>query len=106
MLKYKTKIMNDFLSDCMNNKTELTFYLINRVRLEGVINSFDDNVVILDDYGHYAFINRENISTIKYIEDQPVLDIGDEVDISTPDSIRPIPLKQSFRKWVKKLLGW
>lgn len=106
MLKYKTNIMDDFLKDCVINKTELTLYLMNRVRIEGIVSSFDDNAIILNDYGHYAFINRNSIATIKYVEDHPIRDLCDETGMCTPDSVREIPLKESLRRWINKLLGW
>ena len=100
--------MNDFLGDCVINKTELTLYLMNRVRLEGVISSFDDNVIILEDYGHYVFINRNSLSTIKYIENKPIHNLCVETGICTPDSDgnKDLPFKKWLRNWLQKALGW
>lgn len=101
MLKYKADIMNDFLTDCISNETELTIYLTNKKKLEGLIRNFDNEVITLEDHGHYSMIVRKNISTIKYLEDSPLRDFCDEMGICEPDSLRIVPLRERFRRWLK-----
>lgn len=99
MLKYKNNIMNDFLNDCINNETELTIYLLNKRKIEGLVRSFDDDCIIVEDHGHWTIINRKHITVIKYLEDNPMRGFCNEVGLTKPNE------GISLRKLIRKLLG-
>ena len=58
------KTENDFLTDLKTNKTSITIFLINGVKLQGIIVEFDDATIILQRSGHSQIIYKQSISTI------------------------------------------
>ncbi len=54
----------DFLSDIKENKISVTVFLINGVKLQGVITFFDDNALLLRRDGHTQLVYKHAVSTI------------------------------------------
>ena len=54
----------DFLSDIKDNKISVTVFLINGVKLQGVITFFDDNSLLLRRDGHTQLVYKHAVSTI------------------------------------------
>ena len=55
---------NDFLNDIKNNKIAVTVFLINGVKLQGVITWFDDNSLLLRREEHTQLVYKHDVSTI------------------------------------------
>ena len=55
---------NDFLNDIKNNKIAVTVFLINGVKLQGVITWFDDTSLLLRRDGHTQLVYKHAVSTI------------------------------------------
>jgi host factor-I protein len=54
----------DFLNDIKDNKIAVTVFLINGVKLQGVITWFDDNSLLLRRDGHTQLVYKHAVSTI------------------------------------------
>ncbi|MBO4294918.1 MAG: RNA chaperone Hfq [Alphaproteobacteria bacterium] len=54
----------DFLSDIKENKISVTVFLINGVKLQGVITFFDEQALLLRRDGHTQLVYQHAISTI------------------------------------------
>ena len=59
-----------FLNTVRKNKTSLTIFLVNGVKLTGVVTSFDNFCVFLRRDGHSQLVYKHAISTI--MPSQPV----------------------------------
>lgn len=70
-------VQEDFLNDLKKNKVSVTVFLINGVKLQGIITWFDDNSLLLRRDGHTQLIYKHAISTI-----MP----GMAVDIAIPEA--------------------
>lgn len=57
-------VQEDFLNDLKKNKISVTVFLINGVKLQGIITWFDDNSLLLRRDGHTQLIYKHAISTI------------------------------------------
>ncbi len=57
-------VQEDFLNDLKKNKVSVTVFLINGVKLQGIITWFDDNSLLLRRDGHTQLIYKHAISTI------------------------------------------
>jgi host factor-I protein len=55
---------NDFLIDIKDNKIAVTVFLINGVKLQGMITWFDDSSLLLRRDGHTQLVYKHAISTI------------------------------------------
>ncbi|MDR1026610.1 MAG: RNA chaperone Hfq [Lactobacillus sp.] len=53
-----------FLSEIQGNKMPVTIFLINGVKLQGIIVNFDDTSVLLKRDGHTQLVYKQAISTI------------------------------------------
>lgn len=70
-------LQDTFLNTVRKNKTTLTIFLVNGVKLQGVITWFDNFCVLLRRDGHSQLVYKHAISTI--MPGQPVsLFEGDE----------------------------
>lgn len=58
------KVQEDFLGDIKNNEVAVTVFLINGVKLQGVITWFDDDSILLRRDGHTQLIYKHAVSTI------------------------------------------
>lgn len=67
----RTQNLQDlFLNSVRKNKNPLTIFLINGVKLTGVVTSFDNFCVLLRRDGHSQLVYKHAISTI--MPSQPV----------------------------------
>lgn len=57
-------VQDDFLNDIKNNKVSVTVFLINGVKLQGLITWFDDFSLLLRRDGHTQLIYKHAVSTI------------------------------------------
>jgi len=63
-------LQDTFLNNVRKNKTTLTVFLVNGVKLQGVITWFDNFCVLLRRDGHSQLVYKHAISTI--MPGQPV----------------------------------
>ncbi|HCU59017.1 MAG TPA: RNA chaperone Hfq [Alphaproteobacteria bacterium] len=54
----------DFLKDIQENKISVTVFLINGVKLQGVITFFDNDALLLRRDGHTQLVYKHAVSTI------------------------------------------
>ena len=59
-----TNAKTDFLNDIKDNKVSVTVFLINGVKLQGVITWFDDNSLLLRRDGNTQLVYSHAVSTI------------------------------------------
>lgn len=57
-------VQEDFLNDLRQNKISVTVFLVNGVKLQGIITWFDDFSLLLRRDGHTQLIYKHAISTI------------------------------------------
>ena len=57
-------VQEDFLNDLKKNKVSATVFLINGVKLQGIITWFDENSLLLRRDGHTQLIYKHAVSTI------------------------------------------
>ena len=57
-------VQEDFLNDLKKNKVSVTVFLINGVKLQGIITWFDENSLLLRRDGHTQLIYKNAVSTI------------------------------------------
>ena len=69
-------VQEDFLKDLCQNKIAVTVFLVNGVKLQGIITWFDENSLLLSRDGHTQLIDKHAVSTI-----MP----GTAVNIELPD---------------------
>ncbi|CAM1642291.1 RNA chaperone Hfq [Bartonella sp. B10834G6] len=72
-----------FLNAVRKQKISLTIFLVNGVKLTGIVTSFDNFCVLLRRDGHSQLVYKHAISTI--MPSQPVQMLDDEEDIETDD---------------------
>ncbi len=56
--------LTDFLNDIKENKIAVTVFLINGVKLQGVITFFDETSLLLRRDGHTQLVYKHAVSTI------------------------------------------
>ncbi len=57
-------VQSDFLNDIRKNKVSVTVFLVNGVKLQGIITWFDNFSLLLRRDGHTQLIYKHAISTI------------------------------------------
>ncbi len=57
-------VQNSFLSELKNKEVSVTVFLVNGVKLQGIITWFDDNTVLLRRDGFTQMIYKHSVSTI------------------------------------------
>lgn len=67
-----------FLNNVRKNKNSLTIFLVNGVKLTGVVSSFDNFCVLLKRDGHAQLVYKHAISTI--MPSNPVNMFEDEAE--------------------------
>ena len=67
-----------FLNNVRKNKNTLTIFLVNGVKLTGVVSSFDNFCVLLKRDGHAQLVYKHAISTI--MPNSPVNMFEDEAE--------------------------
>ena len=58
------KVQEDFLSDIQKNEISVTVFLINGVKLQGVITWFDGSSLLLRRDGHTQLVYTHAVSTV------------------------------------------
>ena len=64
MAKEAIKTHDRFLNEIKNNKMPVTVFLINGVKLQGLISGFDEGSLLLKRDGHTQLVYKQAISTI------------------------------------------
>lgn len=57
-------VQNDFLGNIKDNKVSVTVFLVNGVKLQGIVTWFDESSLLLRRDGHTQLIYKHAISTI------------------------------------------
>jgi len=57
-------VQNTFLNELKNKEISVTVFLVNGVKLQGIITWFDDNTVLLRRDGFTQLIYKHSVSTI------------------------------------------
>ncbi len=57
-------VQEDFLNNIRQNKISVTVFLVNGVKLQGLITWFDDQSLLLRRDGHTQLIYKHAVSTI------------------------------------------
>ena len=57
-------VQEDFLKDLCQNKISVTVFLVNGVKLQGIITWFDNESLLLRRDGHTQLIFKHAVSTI------------------------------------------
>ena len=57
-------VKEDFLKDLCQNKISVTVFLVNGVKLQGIITWFDNESLLLRRDGHTQLIYKHAVSTI------------------------------------------
>lgn len=76
-------LQDTFLNHVRKNKTPLTIFLVNGVKLQGVVTWFDNFCVLLRRDGHSQLVYKHAISTIMPGQPIQLLDGGDNSGEST-----------------------
>ena len=61
---YRNYTQEQFLTELKNNEISVTVFLVNGVKLQGIITWFDDNAVLLRRDGFTQLIYKHSVSTI------------------------------------------
>ncbi len=77
-------LQDTFLNACRKNKAPLTIFLVNGVKLQGIITWFDNFCVLLRRDGHSQLVYKHAISTV--MPSVPVPLFEQETDISAADA--------------------
>jgi len=63
-LEKSANLQDVFLNHCRKNKTPVTVFLVNGVKLQGVIGAFDNFCVLLRRDHHSQLVYKHAISTV------------------------------------------
>lgn len=81
MSSEKTQNLQDvFLNHVRNQKTPVTVFLVNGVKLQGIITWFDNFCVLLRRDGHSQLVYKHAISTVMPVTPVSLYDDEDEGD--------------------------
>lgn len=70
MSEKKQNLQDTFLNQVRKSKTPVTIFLVNGVKLQGVVSWFDNFCVLLKRDGHAQLVYKHAISTV--MPQQPV----------------------------------
>ena len=62
--KTQETLENSFLDYVCSNKMPLTIFLMNGVKLQGVVTQLADNVMVLSRDGHAQLVYKHSIATV------------------------------------------
>jgi host factor-I protein len=71
-------LQDTFLNHVRKNKTSLTIFLVNGVKLQGVVTWFDNFCVLLRRDGHSQLVYKHAISTIMPAQPVQLFEPGEE----------------------------
>ena len=57
-------VQEDFLGDLKNNKIAVTVFLVNGVKLQGIITGYGEDSLLLRRDGHTQLVYKHAVSTI------------------------------------------
>ena len=78
----KTQNVQDvFLNHLRKNKTPVTIFLVNGVKLQGIVTWFDNFSVLLRRDGHSQLVYKHAISTIMPVTPVQLFD-GDKAEVA------------------------
>ena len=81
MTSEKSQNLQDtFLNHIRKNKTPVTVFLVNGVKLQGIITWFDNFCVLLRRDGHSQLVYKHAISTVMPVAPVQLYDEMDEVE--------------------------
>lgn len=60
----ENEVENNFLTKLKENETSVTVFLVNGVKLQGIITWFDKTTILLRRDGHTQLIYKHAVSTI------------------------------------------
>lgn len=63
-IKIMNKVQSDFLNDIKDDKVAVTVFLINGVKLQGIVTAQDEECLLLRRDGHTQLIYKHAVSTI------------------------------------------
>ncbi len=72
-------VQDVFLNHLRKNKTPVTIFLVNGVKLQGIVPSFDNFSVLLRRDGHSQLVYKDAISTIMPVTPVQLFD-GDKAE--------------------------
>lgn len=88
-------VQDAFLNHIRKNKTPLTVFLVNGVKLQGTITWFDSNTILLRREGHAQLIYKHAVSTLMPHGPVSILDYQNndnrEDRYSHPTHVDPLP---------------
>ena len=64
MIEKKDNLQDVFLNNVRKNKTFVTVFLVNGVKLQGIITWFDNFCILLRRDGHSQLVYKHAISTV------------------------------------------
>lgn len=70
----KNILQHTFLNKLRKEKIPVTIFLINGIRLEGVITWFDSFSILLRKHNHQQLIYKHAISTVLLVNSIPIFD--------------------------------
>jgi len=76
----KQNLQDTFLNTVRKTKTPLTIFLVNGVKLQGVVTWFDNFCMLLRRDGHSQLVYKHAISTIMPSAPVSLFEPSDEVD--------------------------
>lgn len=71
-------LQDAFLNTVRKNKAPLTIFLVNGVKLQGIVTWFDNFCLLLRRDGHSQLVYKHAISTIMPAQPIQLFDAGDE----------------------------
>ena len=89
--KGRQRLQEVFLSQLIKNATPVTVSLLNGVRLEGTVSSFDDFCISLVRDGHVQAVYKQEISIISTSTPISLHDMPDEAPERPTFAMRPAP---------------
>jgi host factor-I protein len=78
--KKQQNLQDTFLNSVRKTKTPLTIFLVNGVKLQGVVTWFDNFCVLLRRDGQSQLVYKHAISTIMPSQPVPMFEQGEEVE--------------------------
>ena len=76
----KQNLQDTFLNSVRKTKTPLTIFLVNGVKLQGVVTWFDNFCVLLRRDGQSQLVYKHAISTIMPAQPVPLFEQAEEAD--------------------------
>ena len=64
VINMKENVQAEFLGELRLNKVAVTVFLVNGIKLQGLITQFDDDALLLRRDGHTQLVYKHSISTI------------------------------------------